>query len=415
MSRSLSFAAYRALSRRRKEQTEGSLPPRPDGELVWAHATDDLRFAALRDLGRRLRVQRPDLQLLLTVAPSVAASVAAGAEIRAAPGEWICPIDGEHPGAARRFVDHWRPDLCIWTGGMFLMNVLSAASEKGVPLVLADFSAQDISGGRRTWIPSFKRASLDVFDHIFANGLKAAEEIRRLGVRPDKVRAVGRLRPGALPPDCNEDDLAWVTGDLASRPAWLAVGLDKVEFNAILSAHRAALRLSHRLLLIVTLADPTQAGTFRDRLHGSRLRYSDWEAGEGIEDNMQVLLVAGGEEMGLWYRVAPLCFIGNTLTDKVSGHSPLDAAALGVAVLFGPQTGSETDTYERLAAAGAARKVNDAASLGAAVTELVAPDRAASMALAGWQVVTEGAETANQLIELIQELLDQHGGVHATT
>jgi 3-deoxy-D-manno-octulosonic-acid transferase len=37
----------------------------------------------------------------------------------------------------------------------------------------------------------------------------------------------------------------------------------------------------------------------------------------------------------------------------------------------------------------------------------LAPDQAAAVALAGWQVVTEGAHLTDQLIDLIQDKLDE--------
>ena len=56
---------------------------------------------------------------------------------------------------------------------------------------------------------------------------------------------------------------------------------------------------------------------------------------------------------------------------------------------------------------GAARQVFGAPDLAAAVESLCAPDVAAQMALAGWQLVTEGAAITDALIEEIQAALDE--------
>ena len=46
---------------------------------------------------------------------------------------------------------------------------------------------------------------------------------------------------------------------------------------------------------------------------------------------------------------------------------------------------------------------------------LLAPDQAADMALAGWQLLTEGAPQADALIEMVQDILDQRSADHAGT
>jgi 3-deoxy-D-manno-octulosonic-acid transferase len=86
---------------------------------------------------------------------------------------------------------------------------------------------------------------------------------------------------------------------------------------------------------------------------------------------------------------------------------------LGSAILFGPHVQGHRDTYSRLAAVGAGRSIGDAEGLGAAVIRLVAPDHAAAMALAGWQVVTEGAALSDRLVEMVQDRLDLKGAHHA--
>jgi len=63
--------------------------------------------------------------------------------------------------------------------------------------------------------------------------------------------------------------------------------------------------------------------------------------------------------------------------------------------------------------AGASRLVRNAESLGKAVVQLSAPDQAAAMALAGWEAVTEGADTTDRLLDLVQDVLDSDKASHA--
>ncbi len=103
------------------------------------------------------------------------------------------------------------------------------------------------------------------------------------------------------------------------------------------------------------------------------------------------------------------------MTSGSGGHDPLVACALGSAILFGPNVRQHMEIYAALEQAGAAHRVRDARSLGAGVVSLLAPDIAATMALAGWQFVTEGAHLTDQVIDLIQDHLDESESSYART
>ena len=218
----------------------------------------------------------------------------------------------------------------------------------------------------------------------------------------------GRLRPSITPPDCHDDDLTALQASFASRPVWLAAHVTLPELETIIAAHRSTLRLLHRLLLVVSMADAKELPKARDRLSdlGIGLGLADWDRGEEPDEHQQILL-SGPEDLGLWYRLAPLCFVGGSLQRGQNGNTPLDAAALGSAVLHGPGVLQYRSVYDRLAEVGAARQVFGVSDLAAAVERLSAPDAAAQMALAGWQLVTDGAAMTDALIEEIQAALDE--------
>jgi 3-deoxy-D-manno-octulosonic-acid transferase len=197
-----------------------------------------------------------------------------------------------------------------------------------------------------------------------------------------------------------------LTAALAGRPVWLGAYIQHDEADAVLRAHRRAARLAHRLLLVIVPAEAKDEPAIAAQCHEIGLRLARWEHGEMPDENTQVLLAEDDSELGLWYRLAPLCFLGGSLAGKTGGVSPMMAAALGSAILYGPNVGRHLEAYSRLVAAGAARIIKDMESLSAAVSHLIAPDRAAAMAHAGWNVVSAGAETADLVLDQINDWLD---------
>ncbi len=409
MARSLSLAAYRAISRRLSPSEGIDYPPRPEGELLWVHATSPGRALALCNLGTRIQALRPGLKVLLTTNAGAAQA-----------GHWptdavILTLGSDHPSLARRLVEHWRPDICLWTGGEMMPNHITCVAERGIPLVLLDIGRDELPPIRSRWLPDLARATFGLFGAILTRDDETARILRRNGIRDGRVLAAGTLRTTATPPDCREEDLEDVMQSLDGRPAWLSAGTRRGEIAPVLSAHRGALRLLHRLLLVLSLADPADRDEARRHARAMGLRCTDWDDGDIIHEEAQVLLSTDPEDLGLWYRLAPVTFVAGTFHSGPGGQNPLAAAGLGSAVLHGPEISGFETAFARLAAAKACIEVADQDALAAEVIRLSAPDQAAEMAFAAWSVATEGAELTDRVIELVLDQLDRRRGADAGT
>lgn len=407
--RNLSFATYRALSRRKAQTDAPTYALRPPGELAWAHATSETRLAALCDLGVRLKLQRPGLSLLVTTDPEFL-----GPPARLPDGaDWCIPLSSDHPGDVAQFLAHWQPDVGLWTGGNLMPNLICTASEQNIPMILLDAEEREFQSRKHRWFRDLTRTSLACFQTILTAGPSAAALLVRIGVPESKITISTRLCNGVAPAPCDDPALSTAMQSLAGRSVWLAAYTQASEIGAVIRAHRTAIRFSHRLLLVVALSDPNDTAALTEELNASGLRYACWQPGAGIEDMIQIVVINTAQDLGLWYRVAPLTFMASSLAKGSIGRNPFEAAALGSAILYGPYVDDYLAAYSQLAAVDAARIVNDADELGAAVIQLIAPDHSAAMALAGWDVVTEGAHLTDTLVELVQDMLDMREAGHA--
>ena len=145
MTRSLSLAAYMAYARRAGAAPVLPDTPRPDGPLIWAHAIDPARADTLIDLSKRLVQQRPELRMILTGAAPAPQRLSPGGAVI-----WQDVPDDTGP-AADVFLDHWRPDICLWTGGDLKPALLVTAADRDIPLY---------SGGCRRDLPRPARLAL---------------------------------------------------------------------------------------------------------------------------------------------------------------------------------------------------------------------------------------------------------------
>ncbi|UWQ45481.1 3-deoxy-D-manno-octulosonic acid transferase [Leisingera aquaemixtae] len=384
------------------------LQPRPRGELLWVHATTAERYLALCDIGRRLKTLRPDLSVLASWEPGLRLTGTVGCDVP------VGPLAEDTQAEAREFLGHWQPDACIWTGPPARRVMLRQLREQGTGVLLADLLEDEVPNRASRWLPDQRRRLLEGLTCILTPSKDVQARLVRTGFPAERVELAGKLRVSAIPPGCNDDELAGMQQTLGSRPVWLAAHVKLSELSRILDAHRGALRLLHRLLLVVALDDYADLDAARSLLQDSGLSFADWETGGEPDDFTQVLLT-GGEDLGLWYRLSPVALIASSLDPAAQGQSPLDAAALGSALLHGPGIHAHRDLYERLTKAGAARPVRTQEEMTDAVVAMSAPDKAAEMALAGWQSVTESAATTDTLLEKVQDLLDRREDTDAGT
>lgn len=248
---------------------------------------------------------------------------------------------------------------------------------------------------------------LSRFSRILAANAVNAAEFRRMGTDPQRLELCGFLEESgiALPCDMAEHDA--LAECIAARPAWLAVGIaDEAELSATVAAHRRALQHAHRLLLILSPATPAEAPAIAERLREEGWSVARRAAGQDPERETQIYLADAPDELGLWYRLAPISFLGQSL-EKGPGLDPFEPAALGSAILHGPNVQGYRDAYGRLAAAGACRLVRSARELGTGLERVLSPDIAASMAQEAWRVVSAGAEVTDRLVRLVRDALEE--------
>ncbi len=127
---------------------------------------------------------------------------------------------------------------------------------------------------------------------------------------------------------------------------------------------------------------------------------------EEPEADVEIFLVENPADYGLWYRLAPVTFLGGTLAGRGPVRNPMEAAVLGSAILHGPKTGQSGPVFGRLGAARATRAVASTTDLGEALSDLLSPDRAARLAQAAWTVASDGAEVTDMVLQRIRAIMD---------
>ena len=400
MATPLSLTTYLALARRESSQPQDFTRTRPGGFLIWLHCQDASRATALVDLGQRLAAQIEG-QLLLTLPqgkplPEALEDIAT-----------CTHAPSDHPKDIVEFLHHWSPDCAVWMGQELSPGLVQATHETGAPLFLIDADAPTLTTRAARWLPSPLRPVLQMFDQIFTREDAAATQITRLLRGAGKVTVTGQLLEENPVLPCNADDLDALSETLVARPCWLAARVQKDELDLVLDAQRRISRLSPRILLILVPDDPFEGQSFLEICKSQGFHVASWDDGICPNEKTDLLLAENPKELGLFYRIAPITLMASSLKPGFGGRDPFDPAALGSAVLHGPNVESHRKAYARLSHAAAAKRVHNVDALVDALEDLMAPDKVAMMVHAGWDTVSQGAGVINQIVQDISATLEK--------
>ncbi|WP_347311987.1 3-deoxy-D-manno-octulosonic acid transferase [Defluviimonas sp. SAOS-178_SWC] len=405
MGRSLGLALYLMAAARGGSEPVPARADRSEGVLVWLHLGEGAVLRSLAQLARQLGRERPDLRFLITAEGSEAPNTAGFPA-----GTLADVLPPDRLPALRDFLDHWRPDLALLAGASLPPALIAETHDRQIPLILADIRMTPGAAAHWRWRRGMAGSLLARFDRILAQDPETATRLRDIGGRLLQVDVAGRIEETTEPLPGNEAERAALAELLQTRPVWLAVACPAAEEEAVLAAQAHAMQLAHRMLLILVPTDPARASDLADRITRDGWTVALRSRDEEPEPEVQVFLADGESELGLWYRLSPVTFMGGTLAPGGGGRSPFEPAALGSAILHGPHPGPYPDAYARLTEARAARLVPTPAALADAVADLIAPDKAATLAHNAWAASSGGAEVTERVAEVVLSTLRARSG-----
>jgi 3-deoxy-D-manno-octulosonic-acid transferase len=324
---------------------------RPDGPLVWLHCASVGEFLSILPLVERLQAR--DITVLVTTGTVTSADMA----LRRLPSHVIhqfVPLD--IPQFVGRFLNHWKPDLALFVESDLWPNLIMASAKRKIPLILVNGRLSERSFRRWRLVQRTIGALLGRFDLCLAQS--AEDAARYAGLGAPRYVTTGNLKLDAPAPPANPEKLWALQGALGDRPVIAAASTHPGEEAALIDVHR---RLKHSfpgLLTILVPRHPERGAGIAEIARVGGLRFALRSADELPERDTDIYIADTLGEMGVFYRIAPIVFIGGSLVHH-GGQNPVEAAKLGAAILHGPHVWNFGEIYTALDASGGAELVTD--------------------------------------------------------
>jgi 3-deoxy-D-manno-octulosonic-acid transferase len=409
----------RRRARRGKEIAErmperfGAGAARPAGAVIWLHAASVGETLSILPLIEALAAAAPALSFLVTTG-TVTSATLLGRRLPAALAHRVThrfvPLDV--PAWVGRFLDGWRPDAAVFVESELWPNLIGAARRRGIPLALVNGRMSEVSG--RWWgrAPGLARSVLAPFRLVLAQTESDAARFRALGA---PAQCWGNLKYAAPPLPVDSRELARMRGLLAGRPAWVAASTHPGEEALAIAAHQAIAPRHPGLLTIIVPRHP-ERGAEIAALAGA-LPVARRAAGQDPSPETAVLVADTLGELGLFYRLASVAFVGGSLVTH-GGQNPLEPVRLGCPVLLGPHIWNFAEIVDRLTDAGGLARIAPGADPTAALAEavsdmLTSPDRGRAQAEAAAGVAAEEAGLPERIAAALLPLLSLRDGVAA--
>ena len=339
------------LAERRGESTV----VRPPGPLVWVHGASVGEVAAIIPLVERIASK--DFKVLVTSGTVGSAKLC---EQRLPPGviHQFVPLDT--PRFIARFLDHWKPDLALFTESDLWPNIIIMSHARRIPLILVNGRVSERSFNRWRYAPATIGAMLRRFDLCLAQSPAYATRYRDLGA--PRIATTGNLKLDVPEPPADRDSLQALQSAIGGRTTIAAASTHAGEEIALVDMHSKLRHSFPQLLTLIAPRHPDRGSGIVEIASAAGLSASRRSQGRLPDAKTDIYVVDTLGELGLVYRLAPIVFVGGSLATH-GGQNPVEPIKLGAAVLHGPHVWNFAEIYAALDAAHGAEQVTDGGRL----------------------------------------------------
>ena len=383
-----------------------------EGPRVWIHGASAGDVLGLVPIVRELVALRPEVQIVVSAITDSGVAMAEQRLVSQGLAKAVTYLPYDLPGAVRRTLAALRPDVLVLEYTELWPQLINAASEAGVKLVMTNGRLSPRNVPRYRLLFRLVGNLLEQFDALLMRSEDEAERALQLGAPKNRVHVTGNTKFDALavsvPQGQAEDPKLRAALALGSERLWVCGSTHEGEEGPLLDVYAALRRELPDLRLLLAPRYNERAGRVlamaRDRGLRARLRSQGPGSSTGPAGAEQVIVLDTIGELVRAYQLATVVFVGGSFTQR-GGQNILEPAACGKPVLFGPRMENFQDSVQVLVGRGGLQ-VRDPAALLRLLLELFArPDELLKLGELAREAVSSVRGASGRDAKLIAELL----------
>jgi 3-deoxy-D-manno-octulosonic-acid transferase len=322
---------------------------------LWIHAVSVGETLAAKPVVDEIMRQRPETSIVFTTTTITGQAQAR----RLYPEATVTYFPFDFAFSVRRFLDHHRPRVFATMETEIWPNVTRLAKARGMGLILANGRISDRSFPRYRAFRMVVRHVLRKYDRILARETTDRDRFVAMGAPEAIVEVSGNVKFDYDPDDAPLEIASQLEEMIGDRKVVVLGSTMEGEDEALLPEIEGLLA-QQRAFVVIAPRKPERFELVAGLLATSSLRFvrrSEWTGAVPAD----VLLLDTFGELAKIYRYATVAFIGGTLV-PTGGHNPIEAAANGVPVCFGPSMSNFREIAQVFLRNEAAAEVQTAAA-----------------------------------------------------
>ena len=327
--RGIKAPAYRRRWRERfalynKKYTQG---------IIWFHAVSVGEAEALFPLVRQIQKQHPDVRLLITTTTPTGS-----ARVKAVMQDTVehvyLPYDV--PDGVNRFMHCFKPKLAVIMETEIWPNLFLYCGKNDIPLYIINARLSEKSSRGYQKIPSLVHPALAAIKLIATQTQDDANRFIAIGADSEKVLTLGNIKFDVeIPQSIIEQGLQLKTDLFTGRFVWLIASTHKDEEAIFLEIYKEIKPKIPELLLVIVPRHPERFPDVKKLCEQFQLAVVMRTMESRVYLETDVYLVDTMGELKMLYAASDVAFVGGSMVSR-GGHNILEAAAVGVPVMFGP-------------------------------------------------------------------------------
>jgi len=268
-----------------------------------------------------------------------------------------------------KFLDHWKPNLCIFIDSEIWPNLILDINKKEIPLLLINARITKKSFNRWKFVVSFAKKIFGKFDLCITSNKESENFLKILGSK--NIKNYGNLKFSNIKNNTIKLDLNFLN-KIKNRKVWCAASTHPSEEIICAEAHLKIKKDYNNILTIIIPRHIDRVKTIKEELLKFNINVLLTAEINNFDDKTDILLVNSYGEALKFYDISKCVFLGKSLVKsliKDSGQNPIEPARLGCKILHGPYVSNFAETYDYLKKLGATKEINDSNELSLSLVE----------------------------------------------
>ena len=295
---------------------------------LWIHAVSVGETLAARPVVEAILRMRPSTTIVFTTT-----TVTGQAQARKFfPNATVTYFPFDFSSSVTRFLNHHSPRVFATMETEIWPNVTRLSRARGLKLLLANGRISDRSFPRYRLMRLFVGPVLRQYNRILAREETDRERFIAIGAPPQIVETSGNVKFDYVP-DARPLEIGPQLETLIAGRSVLVLGSTMAGEDEALIPELQRFITDRHAFVIIAPRKPERFDTVAALLGSANLRFV--RRSRGIAGVADLLLLDTLGDLARMYRYASVAFIGGSLV-PTGGHNPIEPAAHGVPVTFGP-------------------------------------------------------------------------------